>query len=71
MTVTSDGPELQSVRDAGSRTITVEMERRISPLKDLVSLWRMFWLFRRERSAMVHSMTPKAGLVCMLAGWLA
>ncbi|MCM1451500.1 MAG: glycosyltransferase family 4 protein [Clostridium sp.] len=69
--VSSDGPELQRVRDAGGRVATVEMERRISPLKDLMSLWRMFWLFRRERPAMVHSMTPKAGLICMLAGWIA
>ncbi len=68
--VSSDGPELQEVREAGGRVVTVEMERHISPLKDLRSLWRMVKVFRKEKPRMVHSMTPKAGLICMLAGWL-
>lgn len=69
--VSSYGPELQNVRDAGARTITIEMERHISPLKDLKSLWQMIRVFRKEKPAMVHSMTPKAGLICMIAGKLA
>lgn len=68
--VSSDGPELQKVRDVGARTITIEMQRHISPLKDLKSLWLMTKVFRKERPQMVHSMTPKAGLICMLAGKL-
>lgn len=68
--VSSDGPELERVRQAGARTIAVEMERHISPLKDLKSLWQMITVFRREKPAMVHSMTPKAGLICMMAGKL-
>ncbi len=69
--VSSDGPELQKVRDAGGKVITVEMERHISPVKDLKSLWMMIKVFRREKPAMVHSMTPKAGLLCMIAGKIA
>lgn len=68
--VSSDGLELQRVRDAGARTVAVEMQRHISPLKDLKSLWRMIRVFRKEKPAMVHSMTPKAGLICMMAGKL-
>lgn len=68
--VSSDGPELERVRQAGATTIAVEMERHISPLKDLKSLWQMIKVFRREKPAMVHSMTPKAGLICMMAGKL-
>jgi len=68
--VSSDGPELQRVRDAGGRAVAVEMQRHISPLKDLRSLWQMVRVFRRERPAMVHSMTPKAGLICMMAAWI-
>ena len=69
--VSSDGPELDQVRKAGARTETVEMQRQISPARDMKSLWQMFRLFRRERPAMVHSMTPKAGLICMIAARLA
>lgn len=68
--VSSDGPGLERVTAAGGRAVAVEMQRHISPLKDLVSLWRMIRVFRREKPAMVHSMTPKAGLICMLAAKL-
>lgn len=68
--VSSDGPKLQKVSDVGARTVVVEMERHISPLKDLKALWQMIKVFRKEKPAMVHSMTPKAGLICMLAAKL-
>jgi len=58
-------------RREGVRTIAVPMQRHISPFKDLKSLWQMWGVMRRERPDMVHSMTPKAGLICMLAAWLA
>lgn len=52
------------------RTIGVPMERHIAPLKDLVSLVRLIRVFYKEKPDMVHSMTPKAGLLCMMAAWL-
>ena len=58
------------VEREGVRAIAVQMERHISLKKDLKSLWQMWRVFRRERPDMVHSMTPKAGLISMLAGWL-
>lgn len=70
VSVSSDGPELQHVRDAGGRTLVVEMQRHISPLRDLGSLFSMIRLFNKEKPDMVHSMTPKAGLLCMMAGKL-
>ena len=70
VTVSSPGPELEGVRELGVRTIEVPMERRMSPLKDLKSLWQLIRVFRKERPYMVHSMTPKAGLLCMMAAWL-
>lgn len=53
----------------GIKTHTVDMFRRLSPIKDLRSLHRIIKIFRREKPYMVHSMTPKAGLLCMLAAW--
>lgn len=53
----------------GVRTIAVPMERHISLTKDLKSFLQMVRVFRQERPYAVHSMTPKAGLLCMLAGW--
>lgn len=52
------------------RTIAVPMERHISLLKDLRSLVRIIRVFQNEKPDMIHSMTPKAGLLCMMAGWI-
>ena len=52
------------------RTISVSMERRISLVRDLKALIKMISVFHKEKPTMVHSMTPKAGMLCMLAGWL-
>lgn len=53
------------------RTIGVEMERKISLVKDMKALWTLYRVFRAEKPDMVHSMTPKAGLLCMMAAWMA
>lgn len=55
----------------GVRTVGVKMERHVSLLKDMVSLVRLIRVMLREKPDMVHSMTPKAGLLCMLAAWMA
>lgn len=69
--VSSPGDRLDTLAAReGVRTVAVPMERHISPLKDLKSLWRLVRVFRRERPAMVHSMTPKAGLLSMMAAWI-
>ena len=70
--VASPGPEMATIAEReGVRTIAVPMERRISPFKDLKSLWQMWRVMRRERPDVVHSITPKAGLISMMAAWLA
>lgn len=70
--VSSPGEALDIVsRREGVRTIAVPMERHISLMNDLRSLWQMWRVMRRERPDLVHSMTPKAGLICMMAAWLA
>ena len=58
-------------RAEGIRTIAVPMERHISLVSDLRSLLEMYRVLRRERPDLVHSMTPKAGLITMAAAWLA
>ena len=52
------------------RTVGVPMERHISIVKDFVSLMRLVRVFAKEKPDMVHSMTPKAGLLCMMAAWM-
>ena len=69
--LSSPGKEMVVIeKREGVRTIEVPMERHISLNRDLVSLWHLIKVFRKERPTMVHSMTPKAGLLCMIAAWL-
>ena len=70
--LSSPGPELEHLaRREGVQPEAVVMHRDISPLADLRSLWRLYRTFRRLRPDMVHSMTPKAGLLSMMAAWMA
>ncbi len=44
--------------------------RKIHPLNDIKSLLELVWHFRKNQFDAVHSVTPKAGLLAMLAGFL-
>ena len=69
--VSSEGKELSDVaRDEGIRTVPLNMSRQFTPLRDFVSLMKMILLFRKESPDIVHSHTPKAGIVAMLAAFL-
>ncbi|MBP5456252.1 MAG: glycosyltransferase family 4 protein [Paludibacteraceae bacterium] len=70
ISVSSAGSQLDRLRGKGVRVIEVDMYRRFSPINDLKSLWRLIQVFREEKPYMVHSMTPKAGTLCMLAAWI-
>jgi len=69
--LSSPDEDLERVADAeGVRAIAVPMERHIAVLKDIKALWSLARVFRKEKPTIVHSMTPKAGLLCMLAAWM-
>src|SRR5690606_19305142 len=51
----------------GVKTISVEMTRTISPFKDLKALFQLIKLFWKEKPQIVHTHTPKAGLLGMMA----
>lgn len=69
--VSSPDPVLEEVHQReGIRVIALPMERHISLVKDFISLIRMILLFLKEKPDMIHSLTPKAGLISMLAGWV-
>lgn len=69
--LSSPGTELDEAADKyGVRKVVVPMKRHISLWHDLISLYRLFFVFLKERPVLVHSITPKAGLLCMIAAWL-
>lgn len=52
-----------------SKFITVNMTRMISPFKDIISLIRMIRVLHKLKPQIVHTHTPKAGLIGMAAAW--
>ena len=66
--VSSGGKEWPDLlKNEGCPHKIVYMTRQITPFKDLVSLYRLYRLFKNEKPDIVHSHTPKAGLLAMLA----
>ena len=61
----------QVVRNEGCPHQVIPMTRMMTPLADLRSLWTLYRYFRKERPDIVHSHTPKAGLLGMLAAKMA
>jgi len=69
--VSAEGKELKEVKEKeGIKTIPLNMSREITPFKDIVSLVKMIVLLLKERPDIVHTHTPKAGIVGMLASWI-
>jgi len=70
--IASDGINHQVIRDnEGVRTIPVRINRKINLGEDIVSLYTLYRIFRKEKPFIVHSLTPKAGLLSMMAAYLA
>jgi glycosyltransferase involved in cell wall biosynthesis len=61
-----------TLQQAGvSRQVLPSLTREVHPIKDCVALWQLSRLFRRERPAIVHTHTSKAGALGRLAAWIA
>jgi len=69
--VSAWGPNVAAVEAAGIRHIAVPMTRNFAPAADLLSLWRLYTVMCRERFTIVHTHTPKAGLLGQLAARMA
>ena len=70
--VSSPGEDLEEVhQNEGIRVEAIEMTRQITPVQDLISLWKLYRWLKKEKPQIVHTHTPKAGIIGMLAARLA
>ncbi|TRX37107.1 glycosyltransferase family 4 protein [Flavobacterium restrictum] len=70
--VSSDNAYLQKIGNKEkTRTFSLAMSRKITPFLDLVAVVQLFLFLKKEKPLVVHSHTPKAGIVAMLAAKLA
>jgi glycosyltransferase involved in cell wall biosynthesis len=69
--IASPGRELDEFRQAGVRTHAIPFLRRISPFRDVVSLVALLRVLHTARFDLIHTHTPKAGLLGLIAGRIA
>jgi glycosyltransferase involved in cell wall biosynthesis len=70
LAVSADGKEVADLKADGIQHCVVPMSRKITPVQDLVSLYRLIRLLRKFKPDIVHTHTPKAGLLGMMAAWI-
>lgn len=67
--VTSPGEGFERIAALGvARVVAVEIPRQISPIADLIALAKLVRVIRAVKPDLVHTHTPKAGLLGALAG---
>lgn len=70
--ISADKKELRRISEKyGVDDHHVEMTREISPFQDLIAVWKLYQFLRKEKPQIVHSHTPKAGIVGMMASYFA
>lgn len=66
---TLEGP-VSTALDPRVEVLHIGIERKICPWSDAKALWQLIRLIKRRCFDAVHSLTPKGGLLGMLAAWL-
>jgi glycosyltransferase involved in cell wall biosynthesis len=55
----------------GVRVFHVGLTRKITPIKDIAAVFKLYRFLKKEKPSIVHTHTPKAGIVGMTASWFA
>jgi glycosyltransferase involved in cell wall biosynthesis len=61
---------IQYGKDNKVRSYWVEMTRAITPFSDIKAVFKLFKFLKKEKPLIIHTHTPKAGIIGMLAGYL-
>ncbi len=70
--VSSNKSELEKLgKKQGVKTFYLPLTRKITPFKDIIAIFKLYFFLKREKPKIVHSHTPKAGFVGMTASFFA
>jgi glycosyltransferase involved in cell wall biosynthesis len=58
-------------KNEGVRVFPLDLTRKITPFKDIKAVYKLYRFLKKEKPLIVHTHTPKAGIVGMMAAWLA
>ncbi len=68
ITASAAGAEVTEIcKREGVKHFSIGFTRTLSPIKDLEALWQLIRLIKKEKPDIVHTHTPKAGLLGMMA----
>jgi glycosyltransferase involved in cell wall biosynthesis len=62
--------EIQKIQESGVRVLVMNLHRRISILKDMIAIIKIFSLIKKNRYEIVHAHSSKAGGIFRLAAYL-
>ncbi len=69
--ICTQGPNLDFLQNSNIIMYPVTLKRSISPLRDLMALWKMYRYFKNEKIDIVHTHTPKCSLLGQFAAKMA
>jgi len=69
--VCSSGKWLKNIKKQGIKVKTIRFKRKISPISDLITLFRLYFYFKKEKFDIIHTHTPKPSLIGQLAAKMA
>lgn len=69
--VCSEGPRVKGLKEEGFDVRTININRKIAPIKNLKSIYKMYKLFRTEKPDIVHVHTPVAAVLGRIAAKMA
>lgn len=70
LALSAEGPEIKAVTDEGVRHQVVTLTRKITPFTDLFCVFQIMRVIWKFKPHVVHTHTPKAGLIGMIAAWV-
>src|SRR3990170_4434078 len=67
ITLSADGSEVEGILMNGTKHIVIPFTRKITPIHDIICLWKLIKVMKNLKPDIVHTHTPKAGLLGMIA----
>ena len=69
--VSAGGDDLSALKRLGIRHLSVPMKRSISPLRDIMTIIKLYRILRQERFRLIHTHFVKSCFLAQIAGRLA
>lgn len=70
LAVSANGSEVNEIKKSGIPHKCIAFTRTITPWRDVICIWGLIKVIREFDPVIIHTHTPKAGLLGMIAAWV-